>query len=425
MKKLRTRLILTTLLTLTATSAIGAQESQPTHQVVDLKSTDGVVLKATYLPAGRPGPGILLFHQSNRTRNSWDDVARQLAVAGISTLALDTRGYGESGGTRIEASLPDKQQADLETAFRFLVSQPGIRPDAIGAAGAGWLGVDNSVAIARLHPKDIKSLVLMSGETLRPGIEFLHEAQQLPQLFVVSDRDEYPPTVEAMLLLYARSSSPTRKLIHYSAEQDAPWLWYETSDPSKVPATGNHGTDLFKTHADLPSTVVEWFVGTLIKTPGHAPADPLAAAVIFNQLEMPDGIAQLDRQLTEARRADAHAELWPEVSLDIIGSDHMRQAEVEKAAGQISESQVERKLGIQIFKLNLLAYPDSADAHANLADAYLQDGQKALARKLAEEALVLIDSHKSPLSSWSDTEQRRAEVRSGVQDTLKNLNEAH
>jgi hypothetical protein len=140
---------------------------------------------------------------------------------------------------------------------------------------------------------------------------------------------------------------------------------------------------------------------------------------------MPDGIAQVARQLTEARRTDPRSQLWPEVSLDIIGSDHMRQAEVEKTASQIPESQAERKLGIEIFKLNLLAYPDSADAHANLADAYLQDGQKALARQLAEEALVLIDSHNSPLSSWSDTEQRRAEVRSGVQDTLKNLNEAH
>jgi dienelactone hydrolase len=425
MNKLRTRLILTTLITFAVTSAAGVQLAQTTPQIVDLKSADGVVLKATYFPAARPGPGILLFHQSNRTRNSWDELARQLAVAGISTLALDIRGYGESGGTRIEATQPEKQRADLETAFRFLVSQPGIRPNAIGAAGTGWLGVDNSVAIARLHPNDIKSLVLMSGETLRPGIEFLHEAQQLPELFVVSDSDEYPPTVEAMLLLYARSSSPTRKLIHYSAEHDAPWLWYETSDPSKVPATGNHGTDLFKTHPDLPGTVVEWFVSTLIKTPGHAPADPLAAGVIFNQLELPDGIAQVSRQLTEARRTDPHAQLWPEVTLDIIGSDHMRQAEVEKAAGQISESQVERKLGIEIFKLNLLAYPDSADAHANLADAYLQDGQKALARQLAGEALVLIDSHKSPLSSWSDTEQRRAEVRSGVQDTLKNLDAGH
>ena len=37
----------------------------------------------------------------------------------------------------------------------------------------------------------------------------------------------------------------------------------------------------------------------------------------------------------------------------------------------------------------------------------------------------MIDSRKAPLLSWSDTEQRRAEIRSGVQDTLRELNAAH
>ena len=85
---------------------------------------------------------------------------------------------------------------------------------------------------------------------------------------------------------------------------------------------------------------------------------------------------------------------------------------------------MEMKFGIEVFKLNLLAYLDSADAHYNLADAYLKDGQKDLARQYAEKALAMIDSHKAPLSSWSDTEQRRAEIRSGVQDTLKELGAA-
>lgn len=402
-----------------------AQQSPPSPRVVDLKSADGTLLKATYFPAAEPGPGVLLFHQSNRKRASWDDVARQLAVAGINALAVDTRGYGESAGTRREASQPQKQEADLETAFQFLVSQPGVQRDVIGTAGAGWLGVDNSVQTARLHPNDIKSLVLMSGETLRPGIEFLHQSPRFPELFVVADSDEYPPTVEAMLLLYARSSSPSRKLIHYSTAQEAPWLWYETSDPSKVAPTGSHGTDLLKSHPDLPGILVQWFVNTLIKTPGYAPADPLAAAAILNQLEIPGGIALVKQQLTEARRENAHVQLWPEVSLDIIGSDHMRLAEVENTAGQVAESQAERKLGIEVFKLNLLAYSDSADAHFNLADAYLQDGQKDLARQYAEKALALLDSHAAPLSSWSDTEQRRAEIRQGLQDTLKKLAEGN
>lgn len=85
-----------------------AQQSQPPNpRVVDLKSADGTLLKATYFAAGKPGPGVILFHQNNRTRTSWDDVARQLAAAGMNTLTLDSRGHGESGGTREYAESAD------------------------------------------------------------------------------------------------------------------------------------------------------------------------------------------------------------------------------------------------------------------------------------------------------------------------------
>jgi hypothetical protein len=79
------------------------------------------------------------------------------------------------------------------------------------------------------------------------------------------------------------------------------------------------------------------------------------------------------------------------------------------------------KLGIEIFKLNVLAYPDSADAFSNLADAYSHSGDNTLARQFAQKSLAMIDSHAAPLSSWSDTEQRRTEVRTGVMDLLKKL----
>jgi pimeloyl-ACP methyl ester carboxylesterase len=382
------------------------QESQPSAmRVVDLKASDGTMLKASYFAAAKPGPGVLLLHQSNRDRKSWDDVAGQLAAAGINTLTLDMRGFGESGGTRT-----GKLTDDIDTAFQYLVSQPGVQRDVIGVGGAGWLGILNSVEAARRHPAEVKSLVLLSGETLRDGLKFLHQAWQLPELFVFSDDDEYPPTQDAMKLLYVTASSPSKKLVHYSAAEDAPWVWYETSDISKVPATGGHGTDMFKVHAELPGIIVHWFVTTLIKTPGHGPADALAAAPILNQLQMPGGAAQVTRQLLEARRKDPQTQLWPEVAVDIIGEDYQRAGDVKNA--------------IEIFKLNLLAYPDSADAHNNLADAYLADGQKDLARQYAEKALAMLDSHAAPLSSWSDTEQRRGEIRRDAEQILKKLKEA-
>ena len=47
------------------------------------------------------------------------------------------------------------------------------------------------------------------------------------------------------------------------------------------------------------------------------------------------------------------------------------------------------------------------------------DAKKDIAREYAEKALALLDSHKTPLSSWSDTEQRRDEIRHNAQRTLE------
>lgn len=400
-----------------AAAAYGESTTSPAvERVVDLKACDGTILKAGYFAAAKPGPGVLLLHQVNRTRSAWDDLARQLAAAGINTLTLDMRGHGESGGTPYE-KLTDTEldQAwrgrtdDIEIAFQYLVSQPGVQRDVIGLGGAGLLGVDNSVETARQHPNEIKSLALLSGETLQDGQEFLRQAYQLPELFVVADDDEYPPTVEAMELLYVTASNPSKKFVHYSAAHGAPWTWYEPIDVGKVPATGSHGTDLFTLHPELPGIVVDWFVTTLVKTPGHAPADTLASASILNQIRMPGGVAQVKRQLTEARQIDPRAQLFPEIAVSIIGQGHLRAHKPN--------------LALEVLKLNLLAYPESADAHESLAVAYLTVGQKDLARQHAEKALTLLDAHKAPASSWTDSESYRREIRRATQQLLKQLSQ--
>ena len=179
-------------------SSAGTPGAQPpAARVIELKAPDGTSLKASYFAAAQPGPGVLLFHQTNRTRKAWDAVAAQLAASGINTLTLDIRGYGESGG-KAHDTLTDKEIAaareswrgDIESAWRFLVSQPGVKRDVIGVGGAGYDGVDNSVQTARQHPGDVKSLVLLSGETFLPGLLFLRQSSQLPGLFVVADDDE-------------------------------------------------------------------------------------------------------------------------------------------------------------------------------------------------------------------------------------------
>jgi len=386
-------------------------------RVVDLKTPDGIILKGTYFAAAKPGPGVLLFHQNNRTRKSWDELAAQLAAAGIHVLTFDARAHGESGGkydneANRSAYWKTWWPSDLDTAFQYLSSQQGVNREAIGAGGAGNLGVESAIEAARRHPAQVKSLVLISGETDRSGMEFLHQASQLPELYVMDDNDEYPPTQEEMKLLYVAASSPMKKLVHYSQIEDAPWLWYETFiDSGKVPAKGGHGTDMFKVHPELPGIIVDWFVTTLIKTPGHAPADTVACAPVINQIQMPGGVHEVTKQLIEARRKDPGAQLFPEITVSTIGQNHMRGGDPKSA--------------VEVFKLVLLAYPESADANETLAEAYLADVQKDMARQHAEKALALLDSHKLPASSWTDTEQYRGEIRRGAEKILKQLAPNH
>jgi tetratricopeptide (TPR) repeat protein len=298
---------------------------------------------------------------------------------------------------------------ELDAAFEFLRSQPDVNRDVIGIGGAGVIGVEDSVETARLHPAEVKSLVLLSGET--ESLDFLRQASQLPELFVADDNDEYPPIVEAMELLYVTASNPSRKFVHYSASHEAPWLWYEPFDIGKVQAHGGHGTDMFKVHPELPGIIVDWFVTTLIKTPGHAPADTVASASVINQIQLPGGVAQVTQQLIEARRRDQDAQLFPEITVSTIGQDYMRAGAPKPA--------------VEVLKLVLLAYPESADASETLAEAYLADGQKELARQHAEKALALLDSHKLPASSWTDTEQYRGEIRRSAEKILKQLTPNH
>jgi pimeloyl-ACP methyl ester carboxylesterase len=390
-----------------------AQASQPASggRVVDLKSADGTPLKATYFAADEPGPGVLLLHQGNRTRQSWDDLAGQLAAAGINTVTVDMRGYGESGGQhqgwpREDSSVKKTWADDIDTAWQYLVSQPGVNGDVIGLGGAGLLGVDNAVLTARRHSTRAKSLALLSGETFLPGQQFLRQASQLPGLFVVSDDDEGPPTEEVMEWIYGISSNPSKRFVHYPGKK-APWNGFEDT---QVPAVGAHGTDLFKSHPELPGIIVDWFVTTLITTPGHTPAQPLASASILEQLELPGGVVRVTQQLQDLRRRDPKAQLFPEVVVTILGYDHL-------AVG-------EKKLAVEIMKLVVAAYPDSADAYDSLSDVYLADGQKDLARQTAEKALALLDSHTAPASSWSDTEARRKLIRDGAEQNLRQLGAA-
>jgi dienelactone hydrolase len=363
----------------------------PEPRIVDLTAKDGVHLKATYFAAGKPGPGVMLLHQCNQQRKNWDDLAGRLAAAGMNVLTLDYRGYGDSEGPRaLELSDADRTKmiteqwpGDIDTAFQYLSSQPGVTKDVMGAGGASC-GVNQSIQLARRHA-EVKSLVLLSGNTDRNGRKFLQTSSGLPIFFSAADDDA--GAVDLMEWLYAVAPNPGNQFAHY--------------------ATGGHGTVMFGKHQELPGTIVEWFATTLIKTPGKAPATKKTLAKdserasVLTLLDEPGGASKVAQNLAEARKRDPKVTLFSEGIANVIGYEHIQSGDTKGA--------------VEILKLNMTAYPDSANVYDSLSDAYLADGQKELARECAQKALAKLET-----DSTADGDRKKL-IRDSAEQKLKQL----
>jgi dienelactone hydrolase len=361
-----------------------------------LKASDGVALKVSYFAAGKPGPAVILLHQCNQQRKMWDGLAAKLSAAGLNVLTLDFRGFGESEGTRFDRLKPQeaaqvvaqKFPDDVDVALAYLVTQPGVTRGVVGAGGASC-GVNQAIQLARRHSEDVKSLVLLSGDTNHDGRAFLRTAASLPIFFGVADDDQEGRETLSMQWLDGVAPNPGDHFAHFS--------------------TGGHGIEMIAAHPELAGSIVDWFVTTLVKTPGHAPAGtahtmPAAQVSMLEEIDEPGGAAKAAKTLADARAHDPKVELFPEIIVNLLGYEHL-------AAGDV-------KGAIEILKLNVAAYPNSANTYDSLSDAYLADGQKDRALQYARKAIDLLPAD----TALSD--QRRKGIRESAEDKLKQLGNA-
>jgi dienelactone hydrolase len=380
------RLLLILLAVFLTTTSSAVPSTAP--RVVDLAAADGTKLKATYFAAAKPGPGVLLFHQCNRQRKMWEDLAPKLAASGLNVLTLDFRGFGESGGTPLDkltakeagAMFAETYPKDVDVAYAYLISQPGVNKNIIGAAGASC-GVNQSIQLARRHP-EVKSLVLLSGNTDGDGRRFLKQAKQLPLFGSAADDD--PGAVEMMEWILSTSPDPANQFHHYT--------------------NGGHGIEMFAPHPELSGLIINWFDTTLIKTPGKAAANPNATFRknnVMALLDEPDGPARVADQLAKAREKDPKAVIFSEVLVNLLGYEHVQSGD--------------NKGAIEIFKLNVTAFPNSPNAYDSLSDAYASDGQRDLAIRNAKTAIHLL------ATDTSDTEQRKTLIRQSAEQKLEQL----
>jgi dienelactone hydrolase len=381
-----------------AFSLSAAARAQTSGKSVVLKALDGTTLAATYYGGEQPGPGILLLHQCNRDRTMWNDVAPALAAKGFHVLTLDYRGYGESGDRPYaqwtaadQTEIGGKWPGDVDTAFAYLKSQPGVRGELYGAGGASC-GVNQSIQLARRHP-EVKSLVLLSGFTDRPGRDFLRKSRSLPLLMAAADDDD--SAVEQLCWLDAVSGNPANRFVRY--------------------ASGGHGVEMFKPHPNLPRDIVVWYSATLGSQDGPAAPPDMAGDAprpsrddprvrLLLMSDEPGGPARVAQALMDARKTDPQSPLVDRGFVNRLGYTVLNGGDPKAA--------------IAILQVNVDGHPKSSNAWDSLGDALLADGQREKARAAAEKALSLVDSDEA------ETKQQRDLIRDSARQKIERLEDA-
>ena len=346
--------------------AASSAAAQTAPAAVTLKAPDGTTLKASYWTPGKPGPAIMLMHQCNRDRTAWGPFAAKAVAAGFHVFAMDYRGFGESEGTRFTnfqeqgSVIAEKWPGDVDAGFSWLIAQPGVDRDRIGAAGASC-GVNQSAQLARRHP-EVKTIVLLSGGVNPDAREYLKQSPWLPVLAAASVDDGN--AVETMRWITGWSANPATRFVEFKA--------------------AGHGTDMFAVEKGLEKTMLDWFDANLRRAPAtppqtsaqSRPATPVEE--FWNALTAPGGVARARQIYDEAKKKDPRVVLFPEAEANAYGYELLQRGNAKDA--------------IEVFRLNMDAHPASANTYDSLSDAYLEDGNKVEALKYAEKTLQVLKS---------------------------------
>lgn len=212
---------------------------------VTFTAADGFALQGTFHSAPKGGPGILLLHQCNADRRSYDQLAVMLNNAGYNVLSFDFRGFGASRGGQYtdfssqRQAIVAKMPGDVDAALKFLTSQNTVIARALGVVG-GSCGVNQAIQASRRHP-DVRTLVLLSGGTNADGEAHIKASRQLPIFGVASEEDGSAP-------------ASIRKIVGLSAHPD-----------SRVELLKNagHAAEMLARQEDLGADIVIWFRANL------------------------------------------------------------------------------------------------------------------------------------------------------------------
>lgn len=216
-------------------------------RAVDITSADGTVLKGSYYDPGRPGPGILLVHQCNLERSSWESVAGSLASAGVHVVTFDLRGFGETPGEPFSReSFPKLMQQsppDVDAAYAFLVSQDGVDRTRVAVGGASC-GVALTSDLTTRQP-EVKAFVALSGFPSEAAQAHIAATPGLAVYGAAADADDLTPGVHEVI----QNTVSGSKNPHSVAE---------------VYSGTAHGVPMFEENPAIEPAIVAWLKTQLL-----------------------------------------------------------------------------------------------------------------------------------------------------------------
>ncbi len=125
------------------------------YEDVSLRTQDGVVLRAWYIPSHNRA-ALVLLHGFGGNRSQLLPYAQALAEQGYGVLLLDMRGQGESGPAHFCGGW--NGELDLQPAVSYLQGRPEVDPQRIGGLGLSAGGYELVHAAARIA--DIRAVMV-------------------------------------------------------------------------------------------------------------------------------------------------------------------------------------------------------------------------------------------------------------------------
>ena len=135
-------------------------QDMPSRQAVEIEAGDGLILKGDYYSSPEAGVAVLLLHMNNSNKEAWSPFIPALHEAGYGVLAVDTRGFGSTGGVRDF----ELAQTDVQAWLDWLKSQDGVTGVAIIGASVGA----NLALVACANDAECLTVIALS-----PGENFL------------------------------------------------------------------------------------------------------------------------------------------------------------------------------------------------------------------------------------------------------------